>query len=61
MSWYWKRKSTCSKDLIRCDSHPWVMFSFNWLVIVSRQEVRLKLDVQVQGGGIISDEDGQGE
>ena len=32
IGWYWKRKPTWSKDLITCNSHPWIMFSFNWLV-----------------------------
>ena len=31
---------------------PWVMFSFNWLVISWRgKRVRLKLDVQGRAGG----------
>ena len=52
MSWYWKGKSTWRKDLTTYDSHPWIMFYFNWLVIIwrgGRGEVRLKLDVQGQG------------
>ena len=32
MSWYWKRKPTWRKDLITYNIHPWIMFSFNWLV-----------------------------
>ena len=36
MSCYWKRKSTWKKDLIIFNSHPWIMFSFNWLVIIWR-------------------------
>ena len=42
-------------------SHPWIVFSFNWLVIIWRgREVRLKLDVQDQGGRRILDVDEQG-
>ena len=33
MNWSWKRKPTWSKDLITYNSHPWIMFSFNCLVI----------------------------
>ena len=58
-SWYWKRKPTWRKDLIKYNSHPWIMLSFNWLVIIWREGVRLKLDVQGQGGGRILDLDGQ--
>ena len=36
MSWYWKRKPTWREDLITCNSHPWIMFFFNWLVIIWR-------------------------
>ena len=36
MSWYWKRKLTWKKDLITYNSHPWIMFPFNWLVIIWR-------------------------
>ena len=36
MNWYWKRKQTWKKDLITYDTHPWIMFSFNWLVIIWR-------------------------
>ena len=36
MSWYWKQKPTWRKDLITYNGHPWIMFSFNWLVIISR-------------------------
>ena len=48
MSWYWGQKPTCRKDLITCNSHPWIMFYFNWLVINWRERrgVCLKLDVQ---------------
>ena len=36
------------------------MFSFNWLIIIwTGAGVRLKLDIQVQGGGRILDVDGQ--
>ena len=53
MSWFWKGKSTWRKELITYNSHSWIMFSFNWLVINWRGWVRLKLDVQDQGGGRI--------
>ena len=49
--------------LITYNSHPWIMFSLNWLVIILREvgwEVLLKLDVQGQGGRKISDVGGQG-
>ena len=36
MNWYWKRKQTWKKDLITYNTHPWIMFSFNWLVIIWR-------------------------
>ena len=36
MSWYWKWKPTWRKGLITYSSHPWIMFSFNWLVIIWR-------------------------
>ena len=59
MSWYWK--PTWTKDLIRYNIHPWIMFFFNWLVIIWRERaVRLKLYVQGQGGDRILDVDGQG-
>ena len=48
-------------DIITYNSHPWIMFSFNWLVIIWRGRILLKLDVQGHGGGRISDVDGQGE
>ena len=32
MSWYWKRKSSRRKDLIKYNSHPWIMFFLiDWL------------------------------
>ena len=32
MSWYWKRKPTWRKDLIRYNSHPWIIFFLiDWL------------------------------
>ena len=37
MSWYWKQKLTWRKGLITYNSHPWVRFSFNWLVIIWRR------------------------
>ena len=57
MSWHWKRKPTWRKNLITYNSYPWIMFSFNWLVIIWTEEggIRLKLDVQGQGGGRILD------
>ena len=36
MSWYWKWKPTWRKHLITYNSYPWIMFSFNWLVIIWR-------------------------
>ena len=60
MSWYWKRKLTWRKDLITYNIRPWIMFSFNWLVVIWRGGCRLKLDVQGQGGGRILDVDGHG-
>ena len=60
MSWYRNRKSTWRKDLMTYNSHPWIMFSFNWLVITLRGGVRLKLDFQGQGSGRILDVDEQG-
>ena len=36
MSWYWKRKPTWRKDLTTYNNHPWIMFSFNRLVIIWR-------------------------
>ena len=60
MSWYWKQKQTWRKDLIRFNSYPWIMFSFNWLAVIWRGgRVRLKLDVQGQAGGNILDVAGQ--
>ena len=43
-----------------CNSHPWVMFSFNCLVIIWSGGNCLKFDTQDQGGGIILDIVGQG-
>ena len=40
MSWYCKRKPTWRKDLVTYNSHPWIMFSFNWLVIIWRRGER---------------------
>ena len=57
-----KRKAAWSKDLITYNSHPWIMFFFNVLVIIWRVGVvYLKLDVQGQGGRRILDLDGRGE
>ena len=36
VSWYWKRKPTWRKDLITYNSHPRIMFPFNWLAIIWR-------------------------
>ena len=49
-------------DMMSYSSHPWIMFSVNWLVIIwsGGGEVCLKLDVQGQEGGRILDVDGQG-
>ena len=60
MSWYWKRKPTWRKGLITFNSPLWIMFSFNWLVIILEKGVRLKLDVQDQGMEKCLDVDGQG-
>ena len=56
-----QRKPTWRKCLITYNSHLWIMFSFNWLVIIWREGrgVSLKLDVQGQRGGRILDVDGQ--
>ena len=32
-----KTKLTWTKDLITYNSHPWIIFSFNWLVIIWRR------------------------
>ena len=45
ISWYWKRKPAWRKDLITCNNHPWIIFSFNWSVIIWRERVR--------GGGFV--------
>ena len=53
-------------DMITSNSHPWIMFSFKWLIIViiilsgRGRGVRLKLDVQGQEGGRILNVDGKG-
>ena len=60
IDWYWKLKLTCRKVMIIYNSHPWIMLSFNWLVIIWRERrgggggggrvVRCrKLDLQGQG------------
>ena len=46
MSWCWTRILTWRKDLITYNSYPWIMFSFNWLVIIWTKN----LDVDGQGG-----------
>ena len=46
MSWYWKWNPTWRKDLIAYNIHPWIMFSFNSLVIILRVRVHLKMDIQ---------------
>ena len=38
MNWYWKQKTTWSKDLIIYISHPWIMFSFKGLIIIWRED-----------------------
>ena len=60
MSWYWKRKLTWRKELIRYNSHPWIMFSLLDSLSFGEDGFRLKLDVQDQGGRKILDVDGQG-
>ena len=43
------------------NSHSRIMLLFNWIVIIWKgRGVRLKLDVQGQGGGVILDVAGQG-
>ena len=37
MSWYCKRQPTWRKDLITYNGKTWMMFSFNWLVIIWRR------------------------
>ena len=37
ISWCWKRKPTWRKDPITYNSHPWIMFSFNWLAMIWRK------------------------
>ena len=44
----------------RPDSHPRIIFPFNWLVIIWKGHVCLKLDVQCQRGGRILDVARQG-
>ena len=58
-----KKKADLKNRTDNINSHPWIMFSFNWLVIIWREggEVHLKLDVQGQVGRRILDVDGQGE
>ena len=37
MRWYWKRKRTWRMEQITCNrynSHPWIMFTFIWLIII---------------------------
>ena len=53
MSWYWKRKPTWRRDLITYNSRPRILFHFNWLVIIWKGGICLKLDVQSQGSGRI--------
>ena len=53
MSWYWKRKPTWRRDLITYNSRPRILFHFNWLVIIWKGGIYLKLDVQSQGSGRI--------
>ena len=36
ISWYWKWKPTSRKHLITYNIHLWIMFSYNWLVIIWR-------------------------
>ena len=60
MSRYWKWKPTWRKDLITYNSHPRIMFPFNWLVIIWRGGgVCEKLDIQGQRGGRNLDVPGQ--
>ena len=59
-SWYWKREPSWRKDLITYNNHSWIMFSFNWLFIIWKGGIRLKLNAQDQKGGRILDLDRQG-
>ena len=36
MRWYWKRRPIWRKGLITYNSHPRIMFLFNWLVIMRK-------------------------
>ena len=38
MGWYWNRKPTWRKDMITYNSHPWIVFSFNRLVLFGEGE-----------------------
>ena len=49
MGWYWRRKPTWRKDLITFNSHPWTIFSFNWLVIIWRGVVIWNWTCKVKG------------
>ena len=61
MSWYWEQKPSCRKDLIKCNGHPWIMLSFNWLVIIWRGRGKGGGGAFVgQGDGRILDVAGQG-
>ena len=57
-----KTKGNLKEGPDNINSHLWFMLSFNWLVVIwrKREGVRLKLDVQSQGGGRILDVDRQG-
>ena len=56
-----KRKSTWRKDLITYNNHLGLCFPLiDWLSLERSGWLRLKLDVQGQGGGRTLDADGQG-
>ena len=59
MSLYWKQKPTWREGLITYNSHPRIMFSFKGLVMIWREGVCFKLDIQSQEGKRISDIVGQ--
>ena len=46
--------------LITYNRHPWIMFFYNWLIIIWKGRVRLKSDVQCQVSRRVSNVDGQG-
>ena len=53
----WSHPLMIMNLLVTCNSHTWIMFSFNWLVVIG-EEVYWKLDVQGLGGRKSLDVDG---